>query len=349
MTRIAISIHHPAHVHFFKNAIKSIEDSEEHETFVFVRDKEIITKLLEEYEIDYEKLSENFGSKRDLFINTVKYEYFLFKKLRRLKPDVVLSVGSGALTAYIAKLVGATCIAFNDSESAQFQNKIGHAMVDELYTPTQFEHDLGEKHVRYDGYHELAYLQPDRFSPDPARLREHGVDPKEEFYVLRFIAWGAHHDVGEAGLSPEAQRELVSTLEETGTVYITTEDELPAEFEEYRLPVPPHLIHDLLYYADLYVGDSQTMATEAAVLGTPSIRSNSFAGDDDMSNFVELEEEYGLLYSTPDEDEAIRKVRELLSDPDLAETWRQRQERLLEDKTDVTRVLVDAIAEGETA
>jgi predicted glycosyltransferase len=29
---------------------------------------------------------------------------------------------------------------------------------------------------------------------------------------------------------------------------------------------------------DLYIGDSQTMAAEAAVLGIPSIRFNSFVG-----------------------------------------------------------------------
>jgi len=43
-----------------------------------------------------------------------------------------------------------------------------------------------------------------------------------------------------------------------------------------------------LYYANVYIGDSQTMATEASVLGTPAIRSNSFAEGSDMSNFREL-------------------------------------------------------------
>jgi predicted glycosyltransferase len=97
----------------------------------------------------------------------------------------------------------------------------------------------------------------------------------------------------------------------------------------------------------MYVGDSQTMATEAAVVGTPAIRSNSFAGENDMSNFVELEEEYELLYSTPQEEAALRRVREHLEDTDLDETWNHRRQRLLEEKRDVTDIIVETIEEGE--
>jgi len=346
MSRVAISIHHPAHVHFFKYSIREFESSG-HSVSVFVRNKEIVTNLLDKYDIDYRSLEEKHSTKIELVWNTLRYEMFLYRELRSFKPDYVLCVGSGALIAYIATLVNATSIAFNDSEAARIDNFLGHLMVDEVYTPSNFTHDLGDKHTKYDGYHELAYLHPNRFSPDPDRLLEHGVDPEEEYYVIRFIAWAALHDAGESGLSVSAQRELVSTLEDTGTVYITSEDALPADFEDYRLPVPPEYIHDLLYYADFYIGDSQTMATEAAVLGTPAIRSNTFAGEGDMSNFVELEDNYGLLYSTPDEKEALRKMREFISDPNLAVKWDKRRKRLLKDKLDVTQVVYDSVEAKE--
>jgi len=346
MSRIAISIHHPAHVHFFKNSIREFKSSG-HAVSVFVRNKEIVTNLLDKYDIDYKSLGEKHSTKIELVRNALRYELFLYRELRSFNPDYVLSVGSGVLTAYIATLVNATSIAFNDSEAARIQNLLGHIIVDEVYTPSTFTHDLGDKHTKYEGYHELAYLHPNRFSPDPDRLLEHGVDPEEEYYVIRFIAWDALHDAGESGLSASAKRELISTLEDTGTVYITSEDALPEDFEDYRLPVPPEYIHDLLYYADIYVGDSQTMATEAAVLGTPSIRSNTFAGDGDMGNFVELEENYGLLYSTPDEKEALLKMRELISDPNLALKWEKRRKQLLKDKLDVTQVVFDSVEEKE--
>jgi predicted glycosyltransferase len=66
-----------------------------------------------------------------------------------------------------------------------------------------------------------------------------------------------------------------------------------------------------------------------------------------MSNFVELEVEYELLYSTPQEEVALRRVRELLDKTDLDETWNHRRQRLLEEKKDVTDIIVETIEEGE--
>jgi predicted glycosyltransferase len=343
---VLVDINHPAHVHLFKHVIDELEQGG-HDVSVTSREKEITTDLLDYYEIEHISLSSVGNSLFGLAAEFAIKDLMLFNHARSVDPDVY--VGCNPAIAHISAVLGGRCIMLHDSEPTPVREYLFRPFADAILTPEGFDNELGSKQVRYPGYHELAYLHPDRFSPNPDLLREHGVDPDEEFYVVRFIAWGAHHDAGEAGLSPEAQRELVSTLEETGTVYITTEDELPEYFEEYRLPVPPHLIHDLLNYADLYIGDSQTMATEAAVLGTPSIRSNSFAGDNDMSNFVELEEEYSLLYSTPDEGDAIRKARELLADIDLEETWQRRRERMLEEKTDVTSVIIDTLEEGDTA
>ena len=63
----------------------------------------------------------------------------------------------------------------------------------------------------------------------------------------------------------------MSELEKYGRVLITSESKLPAEFEPYRVKVAPEKMHDLLYYAALYVGEGGTMASESAVLGTKAI------------------------------------------------------------------------------
>jgi hypothetical protein len=63
-----------------------------------------------------------------------------------------------------------------------------------------------------------------------------------------------------------------------------------------------------------------------------------------MSNFRELETEYGLLRSFADEDAAIDRAVEFLKAPPH-ETLAHRRERLLADKTDVTAFLLDVIAE----
>lgn len=340
--RILFDINHPAHVHLFKNAIQELENRG-HVISVTAREKEITTALLDEYDIEYTVLSSVGSSLSGLAIEFLHKDWALFRFAREFNPDVYL--GCNPAISHVSKVLGGTCIIFHDSEPTPIREWLFRPFADVILTPEKFTDDLGSKQLRYPGYHELAYLHPDRFDPNPDKLREYGVEPDEEYYVLRFIAWGAHHDAGESGLSTDAKRKLVSMLAEQGTVYITTEDELPSEFEEFRLPVPPHLMHDLLSSANMYVGDSQTMATEAAVLGTPAVRCNSFAGESDMSNFVELENEYNLLISTPDEDEAMNQIQNLASDPELQKRWKKRRRRLLEDKIDVTGFILDLIME----
>jgi predicted glycosyltransferase len=338
--RILFDVNHPAHVHLFKNAIWELK-AHGHEIAVTARKKEITTTLLQEYNIEHTVLSSVGDSLFGLAAEFIQKDIELFRFARSFNPDIYL--GCNPAIAHVSAILGGTCLIFHDSEPTPVREWLFRPFADMILTPEGFDDDLGDKQVRYPGYHELAYLHPDRFEPDPAKLRARGVDPDERYFVLRFIAWGAHHDAGESGLSLELKRELVSELSDQGTVYITSEDELPEEFEDYRLPVPPHLMHHLISYATMYIGDSQTMATESAVLGTPAIRCNSFAGENDMSNFVELEEEYELLYSTPDEDEALERVRELVAASDLDTQWEYRRERMLAEKTDVTNVIVDTV------
>ena len=157
---------------------------------------------------------------------------------------------------------------------------------------------------------------------------------------MRFNAFKAHHDIGAEGLSIENKRRLVERLQTCGKVFITTERNMDDEFKPYQLTVSPDKAHSLMYYATMFVGDSQTMTSEAAVLGTPAVKCNSFAGRLSVPN--ELERKYGLCYSfLPEQQEAFfAKIEELLAMPDLKGEWQLRRQRMLADKIDYTRFLV---------
>jgi len=345
--RILVSIHHPAQAHFFRYVVPELE-ARGHEVRVRVRDKEVASELLEAFDIDHRVLARKGDGLAALAASQLRYEALLLREARRFQPDVMASTG-GVEIGHVAPLAGTRSVAFNDTEGSP-SHYVSLPLVDLICTPRAHDRDFGERHVRYDGYQELAYLHPDRFQPSADRLREAGVDPEEPYYVLRFVAWQAHHDVGKQGLSLAAKRELIEKLSARGQVYITSEAELPPEFEGYRNPVPPELAHDLLAFAQLYVGDSQTMTTEAALLGTPAVRSNSFVGEGDLSNFRELEERYELLYNRADDREALALVEELLADPTTEQTWERRRQRLLAEKIDVTAFAVDTIErEGRKA
>jgi len=332
-SRFLVSIHHPAQVHFFRYIIRELR-ADGHAVRVCVRDKEMTSELLEAFDIPHTVLAQVGGSMPGLALSQVSYETRLLREAKRFKPDVMTSVG-GIAISHVAPLVGAKSLAFTDTPSMAAR-LLTSPFLDVVCTPVAFDGIVRGEHRRYDGYQELAYLHPNRFEPDTNRLNQFGVDPDEQLFLLRFASWQAHHDVGESGFSRRAKQTLVSILDDRGEVYITSEQPLPVEFEAYELPVPSHLIHDLLAVSDLYVGDSGTMATEAAVLGTPAIRSCSMADENDLGNFIELEERFNLLYSFVDEGRMIETAKRILANPESQSVWQKRRERLLAEKIDVT-------------
>ncbi|XVH33561.1 DUF354 domain-containing protein (plasmid) [Haloferacaceae archaeon DSL9] len=340
--KVLITMQHPAHVHFYKHVIAQLE-TRGHDIHVFVRDKGIIKELLESYEIPYTPLVTARNGRFGVVRAQLRYEYELWRRARRLDPDVMTAIG-GIAVSHVSKLIGSTSVVFTDSGDHVPLNRLGTTFADVVCTPKGIDADYGPQQLRYDGYHELAYLHPKRFEPDESVLLRQGIDPNETYALLRFGALGAHHDHGWGGISDSGKRDLVERLSNYGGVFIANESELPPAFEAYRLPVAPADVHHLLYYANLYVGDSQTMATEAALLGTPTIRSNSFAGDDDdMSNFVELEHEYDLMFSTTDERAAIERAEEWIADPDVASSWKAKRRRLFDEKIEVTDFVTDLL------
>lgn len=337
---VAITLQHPAHVHFYRNVVDELEQ-QGHESLVYYRGEELVADLLDRYDIDATALAPGNRGRLHGLANQVRYEAGLLRAGRRARPDVLTGIG-GIAAAHVGTLLGVPSVVFTDSGDFAPMNRLGTRFADIVCTPEVTETDYGDRQRRYPGYHELAYLHPDRFEPDSTGL---GIDVYEPYSVVRFVGWNAQHDRGQRGFSREQKRRLVDGLGQHGAVYVTAEGRLPPEFRAYRLPVPPDRIHDLLYYADLYVGDSQTMATEAALLGTPAIRSNSFVAAGDMGNFRELEREYGLLASLPDADEAIDQALTWMQLPSLGRQWDWKLDRLHTDKIDVTAFAVDTLVE----
>jgi predicted glycosyltransferase len=189
------------------------------------------------------------------------------------------------------------------------------------------------KVVYYPSYHELAYLHPEVFKPDHAVLKEAGLKEGEPYFVLRFNAFRAHHDINASGLTLDQKLQIVDELKEHGKVYITTESGIEPELDAYKHRISPEKIHSLLFYAKMFIGDSQTMTSEAAVLGVPALKCNSFAGDLSVPN--ELQDKYGLCYSyKPDMfPDMMARIRSLLCEPDLAEIWSEKRTRLLAEKS----------------
>jgi len=333
--RVLVDVAHPAHAHLFRNAVDALA-ARGHDVRVAAREKDVTTALLDAHGLDYVVCSATRDGPLALPREWAVRELSLYRYARQFRPDVVLSHLNPA-AAHVAAAVGAESIVFHDTEVASAAEGVTLPFVDTVCTPAEFTRDLPGEHVRYAGFHELAYLHPARFDPDPDVLRRRGVDPGASFSVVRLVSMDAHHDVGADGFDGETVRRLVDRLADHGDVYLSTEGPLPEAFADHALPVASHELLDLLAYADCYVGDSGTMATEAGVLGTPAVRYDPL--DAEMGNFAALAD-YGLVASTTDETEALERAVELAGDPDAGRRWARRRRDLLADKVDVTAFAV---------
>ena len=279
--KFVVTMQHPAHVHFFRNAIDELEAAG-HQVSVFLRDVEMAGTLLEQYDIDHEVLAPASDSLLSLATSQLQYELRLFQRVRQVAPDVLLAIGEPGIT-HVSTLLDCQSVLFTDTEHATLQNRLSVPFADWICTPACYGLDYGENHIRYPGYHELAYLHPDRFTPDPTIVDEIGADHDERLVLLRLVAWNALHDIGGSGFADT--RRVIERLEQHGArVLITSEADLPAALEQYQVSVRPHRIHHLLYYADLFIGEGATMAAEAAVLGTPAVFASSLELSDEAEH-----------------------------------------------------------------
>ena len=344
--KIMIAIWHPAHVHFFKNMIWNLENRG-HEILIVTREKDVTLNLLDAYGFEYKNMGMYYKKTLSKGLGILKIDYSLYKIARKFKPDLLTGI-MGSYTAHIGKLIGKPSIIFSDTEYVKIYNWITFPFADVICTPSCFKKELNaKKHVKFNGYFELAYLHPKYFKPDRKVLEDLKLAKDDKFIVLRFVFRGAAHDVGLKGIRSGSEIDFINSLEEYGRVFITSERKLDRNLEKYRITTPPEKMHSLLNFAQLYIGEGSTMATEAAILGTPSIHIESAKSEKPSAasifcgNFIELRDKYGLVDMFTNQDQALEKAISILEDKNSKKEWQRKKEKLLREKIDVTAWMTD--------
>ncbi|MBQ0159602.1 MAG: DUF354 domain-containing protein [Bacteroidales bacterium] len=330
-------LNHPKHYYQFKYVMQILHNHG-HEILVLARDKDVLLNVLDEENVSYTIFGKHNKTMMKKVLGTFSLVGNYVSIARRFHPDVIVSKASlyGVVTA---RIIGCKSIIFPDSEVVKVTNKYVVPLCSQVVTPQPFQLNYGVKHVRIAGIFEDCYLSPQVFHPDKAVVEKYGLT--KPYAIIRFVGWFANHDVGNKGFSFDDKIQLVKSVSKYMRVYISVEGPLPEELSEYRLPTPASVIHDVLSSADLYIGDSQTMAAEAALLGTPAIRSNSFVGPNDMSNFVMLQNR-NLLKNIAKPNEAIEKAEEFASQSQKS-IWLSRREKYYEQVGDINAFIVSLL------
>ena len=345
--RILIDIGHPAHVHLFKHLILGLTNRG-NEIKITARNKEIALYLLDSYGFDYTVIStvgkDLLGLGKEMLIR----DYKLFRIARNFNPDIMIAFLDPSI-AHVGKLLRIPSITFTDTEHAKLANMLTLPFTDVILTPSCYKKDLGKKQVRYNGYHELAYLHPNYFTPNPAVLDEIGLSKDDNIFLIRFAALNASHDTKSEKLKKEYVLPLIKKLEKKGKIIISSEIKLDKDLTQYQYNLSPEKYHDVLYYSKMYVGESSTTAEEAAMLGTPSLNFERIVIKGETYSFAEfsgildeLQNKYGLVHCFHNEGILLRKIDKLLEKgiEKTKKEWKEKREKMLKDKIDVTAFMV---------
>lgn len=333
---LLIDVGHPAHVHLFRNFAGDMQ-KQGHKVLFTARDKDMTLRLLKEYGLPFVSLGKPKKGLVGKLLGMVVFDRLLLKEAWDFKPDFLLSHGS-IYAAHVSFLIGKPHISFEDTGNME-QIFLYKPFTKAILVSDSFRLNFGKKTVVYPGYHELAYLHPDRFKPDAGIMRKYQLDPSENIILVRFISWKATHDVGHAGVPLHLKLKAVRTLAKHGKVLITSEKPLPEELQPFQISINPIEIFDVMAHCRLVFGESATMASEAAVLGVPAVYIDSTSRD----YIREEEEKYGLVFNysekPADIEQAIAQAELILTDPSLKARFVEGHQKLLNDKIDVTTFL----------
>lgn len=330
--RFVFDLNHPAHVHLLRHPYHTLR-ARGHECLVAARDKDVALHLLDHYAIPYQVLAPLgrglVGQSRELVVR----EWRFWRMARRFRPQLIL--GSSAHAARVARLLGArsAILSEDDADAVKVFAWIAYPLASAIITPDCLRDDHGRRHHTYASYHELFYLHPNRFTPDPGVRSELGLGVEEPYALVRLSALAAHHDVGVRGVGEDLLRALIAASTGQRRLFITSEKPLSPEFEPLRIRIAPERMHDALAFADFYLGDSQTMTAEAAVLGTPAFRMSDWVG---RLSYLEDLQRYGLAFGfrPGQESELLGKLAAVLALADRREQFIARRQRMLADKID---------------
>jgi predicted glycosyltransferase len=341
--RVLVDILHPAHVHVFGALAKELT-TRGHEVRFTLREKECARDLLDQRGLTYQTLStqqQGAGLAREFLERNAR----LWGVVSQFRPHFLAGIMGPSITVVgrLRRLLArdrARIAVFYDTEIARLTNAVVYPLADYVCTPDCYQEPVHGNHITYPGYHELAYLHPNRFTPDPEVVRRAGIDPGSRYAIVRFVSYKATHDLGTVGLRDEQKVALVRALAAHGNVYVSSEASLPPELEPYRLRITVSDIHHIIAHARLLAGESATMASEAAVLGVPAVYISPLGRgytDDEEIRYQLVRNFTGPRF----DDDWLATAVGLFSSDEEPRRAADARARLLHEKADVTSWIAD--------
>lgn len=333
---------HPAKFHFHKVQINELK-ARGHQVDIVINTKDILEELIIEEGWEYTNL---FPKSRKIkgvhvylaaFISLFLSVFRLWKYAYRKHYDIYV----GDALVYLGRLKGIPAFYPTDDVLAAVpEQRVWFLPAKYIIAPVIT--DIGRfktKKIAYKGYKALAHLHPNHFKPKKEKLTS-DLQSGEPYFVIRCTGFGATHDINKKGIDDTTLYGLVNLLSPHGKVLITSERELPEDLKKHEMNINKNDMAHYLSFAKMFIGDSTTMCTEAAVLGTPAIEFDEYFYE--IEQMIELQDKYKLIhcFRTDEVEKMYAKVEELVNTENLEEIFYERKNLFLKDMIDVSGFLI---------
>ena len=134
--RILVDLIHPAHVHFFRNAIAIWRDRG-HEVVLTARDKDITYELLRLYDLPFVAMGKARGGALANGLELISRCFRFWRLCRSFRPHVMLGL-AGPGMAHVGWAKGIPSLVFTDTENARLSNRITFPFASRILTPACF-------------------------------------------------------------------------------------------------------------------------------------------------------------------------------------------------------------------
>ena len=319
---ILIYLAHPSHYYVFRH-VSHVLRQEGNTIHTVIKTKDILEDLVRRDGMSYINVSQirRKNSFLNIALDVILRNIKVLRILRRKKIDAVLTCGSDI--AISAKMLNIPFFLFNDDDyyivpkSATY----GWPFVTKVFAPVGC--DMGkyeQKTVHYNGFQKSFYLQDNVFVPNQDIVRK--VIEDSNYYIIRLVGLDAHHDKNIKGINERVLDKILQILTPHGKVLISSEKNLPLKYKDYIYKINPSEMHQFIYYSRLLIGDSQSMVHEAALLGTPSIRYNSFVGKIGVLELLEKEYSLTIGIKSGEENQLLESIKCILATDDYKDRIR---------------------------
>lgn len=266
---------HPADVLFFYRPLKALAERG-FKVSVASRNKDVTTGLLDDFGIAHHPISTQRSGLHGLALELVSRDVALARLVRADRPALLVGFG-GVAISHVGKLFRIPSLAIYDHDTAGIQTRLTWPFISHLMVPEDYAAPVPEgRTTRIRGTKDLSYFHPSAFIPSHDEAIALGLDTARPNVFLRFVKWGANHDLGKSGWTEQQAQAVVDRLAPFAKLHVCAENDLPQAMRPFRWQGDPSRIHHLLGHCTAYIGESCTMACEAIALGVPAL----YAGAD---------------------------------------------------------------------